>query len=153
MGIATGVAIAGGVAVAAGAAASAYGSYQKGKAAKKALGTVEAGRDYIEENVNIPEMSDKYLQLKELERVGQLTPEQETVLGTLQNHLAEIAVDPQYKDGQIQALNALQEVADQGGLSITDRAKLEQIQSAVRQQETGSSDAILQNAAARGMSG
>lgn len=153
MGIATGIAIAGGVAVAAGAASSAYGSYQKGKAAKKALGTVEAGREYIEENVNIPEMSEKYLELKQLESQGQLSPEQETVLGELQNRLNEIAVDPRYKENQVQALNALQEVADQGGLTITDRAKLEQIKSEVRQQEKGSRDAILQNAAARGMSG
>lgn len=64
-----------------------------------------------------------------------------------------ISTDPRLKDDQMQSLAALQELANNGGMSAADEANLSKIQSEVGQADRGRRDAIKQNMAQRGMGG
>lgn len=64
-----------------------------------------------------------------------------------------IEVDPRLKEAQIAALAGLQDISDSGGMTLTDEANLNRIQSQTAQADKGRRDAILQNMQARGMGG
>jgi len=61
--------------------------------------------------------------------------------------------DPRLRDEQMASLGALQELANNGGMNAQDQANLARIQSQASQADRGRREAILQNAAQRGMGG
>jgi hypothetical protein len=64
-----------------------------------------------------------------------------------------IALDPVTRAAQMQALQQLQDVSSQGGMTAIDRARLAQMQTGVNQQERGNREAIMQNMRQRGVAG
>lgn len=64
-----------------------------------------------------------------------------------------ISTDPRLKDAQLSSLSALEELAAGGGFNAADEANIARLQSESAQADRGRRDAILQNAAARGMGG
>jgi hypothetical protein len=64
----------------------------------------------------------------------------------------QVATDPRLKQAQMNALASLQELSN-GGMNAQDKAQLSQIQGQTAQADKGRRDAIMQNMAARGMSG
>lgn len=64
-----------------------------------------------------------------------------------------VSTDPRLKDQQMASLAALKDLADNGGMNAQDEANLERVKSEVGQADRGRREAILQNAAARGMGG
>jgi hypothetical protein len=116
-------------------------NYGKSKAAVDEANALFAG-------VIIPE-----IQALGLESVGDLSPEQ--IRAFLQERTAyeDIYVDPRLKAQQMDALAALQELADQGGLNAQDKALLAKI---VREEDIkarGQREAIMQSAQERGIAG
>lgn len=104
---------------------------------------------------DIPTIESQLLELEELRSVGNLSPEQEEAILQQETELRQLlsaAVDPA-KQAQMKALAELEEIADQGGLTAEDRARLDAIRSEVSRQEKGQREAILQNYAQRGLSG
>lgn len=67
--------------------------------------------------------------------------------------MEDITTDPRLKDQQLASLAALKDLADNGGMNAQDVANLERVKSEVGQADRGRRDAIMQNAAARGMGG
>lgn len=65
----------------------------------------------------------------------------------------DINVDPRLMKEQYGSLDALSQIADSGGMTAMDKANLARTQSQANQNDKGRRDAILQNMAARGMSG
>ena len=64
-----------------------------------------------------------------------------------------VSTDPRLKDQQTASLAALNELATNGGMTAADEANLERVKSEVGQADRGRREAILQNAASRGMGG
>jgi len=64
-----------------------------------------------------------------------------------------ITLDPQYKAAQIAQLSALQELRDNGGYNLTDKANLRYIGDEEAAKEQSQRAAIMQNAQMRGMGG
>lgn len=64
-----------------------------------------------------------------------------------------VSTDPRLAAAQMQALQSLQDVASNGGMTAEDNANLSRIQSQSAQADKGRRDAILQNMQARGMGG
>ena len=66
---------------------------------------------------------------------------------------ADVTGDPRLKDDQQASLGALKDLADHGGMNLTDKANLNDIQNQAATADRGRREAILQNAAQRGMGG
>lgn len=67
--------------------------------------------------------------------------------------MAGVSTDPRLRDAQLKALSQLQEVGDNGGMTLRDQANLSKVQGQVAAADRGRRDAIMQNMAARGASG
>lgn len=96
--------------------------------------------------------------LKELnpelyKQVVELNPELESAVTLGPSSMEGISTDPRLKDAQMNALNKLMEISDEGGMTLEDRGRLASINNEVNANLKGNQDAITQNMAARGMSG
>ena len=65
----------------------------------------------------------------------------------------QISSDPQYKAAQIAQLSALSELRDKGGMNLTDKANLLQLQQEAANNAKSLRSAVMQNAQMRGMGG
>ena len=61
-----------------------------------------------------------------------------------------ISSDPQYKEAQLAQLSALQDLRDKGGMNLTDRANLNELQNEDASRERGARGAIMDTMHARG---
>jgi hypothetical protein len=104
------------------------------------------------QRLQLPSIGEMQVQLQEMVLQGQLTPEQAQAALVARSNLEDIALDPQFKQAQINALNKLQEIGE-GGFTLQDKANLERIKNELAAAERGQREAILQNAQARGVSG
>lgn len=103
--------------------------------------------------LNPPTAADLTYRLDELVQQGVLTPEQAQAFLVEQSAFDEVSDDPRLRDAQIGALSELANISESGGLTMTDRARLEKITSRLGQEERGSREAIQQRAAEMGRSG
>ena len=70
-----------------------------------------------------------------------------------QSGLSSYVSDPRLRDAQLAALGRLEQIGAEGGLTAQDRAALQEANMAQDVRARGAREAILQNMAARGMSG
>lgn len=131
----------------AGGGAALLGNQASGRAQADAI---RRANDIIQ-SVPLPILKEYYPEL--YKEVINLVPEAETAVSLGPSEMANINVDPKLKQAQMNALLKLQEIADQGGMTATDRARLAQIQSEQNANLRGQQGAIMQNLATRGMSG
>ncbi len=103
--------------------------------------------------VELPDPELMKVQLENLVSQGQLSPEQAQAQLAQNTAMQDISTDPRLKQAQMQALQGLQDTANNDGLSAVDRAQLEKVKSETGQQDRGQRDAILQNAHSRGVGG
>lgn len=69
------------------------------------------------------------------------------------SEMGKIAEDPRLRDAQMRSLSKLEEIGGQGGLLAADKALLAKTQRDAASQDRGRREAIVQNAAAKGMGG
>lgn len=94
--------------------------------------------DYIPVDYQGPqEASDIRVDPAALERVGP-------------SAYGNISADPQYKEAQLAQLSALQDLRDKGGMNLTDRANLNELQNEDASRERGARGAIMDTMHARG---
>lgn len=105
------------------------------------------------DKLSIPDIESQKVKLEEMVLQGIITPEQAETFLQSDTGLKEISTDPRLKNAQMASLSALEDIANNGGLSMTDRSKLSEMESQIGQAERGSREAILQNARQRGVSG
>lgn len=96
----------------------------------------------VYKNLNLPDY--EYTDLK---------PEQIEAVLQQDSALAGYEGDPRLRDSQMNSLDALSEIANSGGLTATDRARLNQINNENSAIERGNREAIMQGAQARGVGG
>lgn len=97
-------------------------------------------------------------QLKELnpelyKQVVSLNPELESAVTLGPSAMEGVSTDPRLKQAQMNALNKLMEVGNEGGMTLEDRGRLNSINNEVNANLKGNQDAIMQNMATRGMAG
>lgn len=103
--------------------------------------------------IGIPSVDAQKLALQEFKSAGKLTPELEEAFQMGDTAASGISTDPKYKEASMSALDKLAGVSDSGGLTLSDRSRLEGIQSDVNQQAAGREGAIKQDMAGRGQLG
>ena len=115
-------------------------------------GSTPKVKDYYSD-LDAPNVTDMELQLEQLVQQGVLTPEDAQAALVDGSKLSGITLDPALKEKQMASLAALQEIADGGGMTLTDQANLNKVRNETNTQSRGAREAILQNADARGMGG
>ena len=115
-------------------------------------GSTPQVNDYFA-SLQTPDTSDMELQLKQLVQQGVLTPEDAQAALVGDSAMNGITLDPALKEKQMASLQALQDLADGGGMTLTDQANLSKIQNQINTQSRGAREAILQNAQQRGLGG
>lgn len=102
-------------------------------------------------NVPLPILQE--LDPEAYQQVVRLNPELEQAATLGPSSMEGVSTDPRLKQAQMNALLKLQEIGDEGGMTIEDRGRLSSINNEVNANLKGNQDAIVQNMAVRGMSG
>jgi len=102
-------------------------------------------------NVKTPSIEKMRVSLQKLVQQGMLSPEMAETF--LQDESAYNQMDPESRDAQLGALRQLQGIVSDEGLDPQSRAAIEEAKSLSQSEERGQREAILQNAAARGIAG
>lgn len=103
------------------------------------------------QGVPLPILKEYYPEL--YKQVVSLNPELESAVTLGPSAMEGVSTDPRLKQAQMNALNKLMEVGNEGGMTLEDRGRLATINNEVNANLKGNQDAIMQNMAARGMSG
>jgi hypothetical protein len=102
-------------------------------------------------NIPLPILKEYYPEMYQM--VVSMNPELETAVNLGPSAMEGIALDPVVRQAQLNALNKLQAIGSEGGMTGEDRARQMQIESEINANLKGNQDAIMQNLAARGMGG
>lgn len=105
------------------------------------------------EAIGVPAIEAQQLVLDKYRSAGQLTPELEQDVKLGDSAMGGISLDPAYKESQMTALNKLKELGESGGMSLTDRATMEQTMGNIAADERGRREAALSRVRARGQLG
>ncbi len=101
------------------------------------------------EGINVPTIEEQMLSLMGPEFVGDYEAQQEQYSGDVENALAQISLDPQYLEKQLQSLEGIGEYTE-GNLTKADRGALRQVGRQVSGQDQARQQALLQEFARRG---
>ncbi len=103
--------------------------------------------------IQTPALKDLQVQLDKYIQAGKLTPQQAETQLLSSNAFNNIVTDPSYVGAQKQALQQMQQVATQGGLTAVDKAQLQDITNQQNQEAQGRNAAVMSQARERGMGG
>lgn len=103
--------------------------------------------------LQLPSVKEQEILLEQLRSQGQLTPEMEQAITQGRSEMEGISTDPRLKDAQLAALSSLQDIGNQGGMSATDRARWNSMQSDLNRNAGAQQAAVMQNFARRGQAG
>lgn len=132
-----------------GAAIGGVGGYLMGKDDN----SEEIYKKMMEEAKQIPLPVLKELNPELYKEVVRLNPELEQAVTLGPSAMEGIATDPRLKQAQMNALNKLQDISDAGGRDAQFLSDASRVQNDINSNLKGNQDAIIQNMAARGMSG
>lgn len=127
-------------------------NFLSGGANKKAAKAAQMGIDAWK-GIDIPELAAQRIALEQLVSQGELSPEQASVVLQENSGLSGISTDPRMMEASMKALQQLSDIGSQGGMTAMDRAQLGSIMGQIGASERGAREAILQNAAMRGVGG
>jgi hypothetical protein len=106
------------------------------------------------DKIGIPEIEAQKIMLESPQLIGELIPELQGYVDQLgPSAFSEIEAPEGLKQSQISALNTLQERVDQGGLTETDKAEINQLNRNLMGKQKSNDEALLQNLAERGVLG
>lgn len=103
--------------------------------------------------IQTPELSALQVQLQKYVDAGTLTPEQAETQLLSSNAFNSIVTDPSLRGAQKQALQQLQQIGTQGGMTAVDKAQLNDIQNQQNQANRSQNEATMQQAQQRGTGG
>lgn len=105
------------------------------------------------QGVDLPSVEEMQIQLQEMIQQGTITPEAAQTILMERSSMNEIETDPALKQNQLDALNSLVSLAQEGGMTDQDRANLSKIKTDENTNARGQREAILQSAQSRGLGG
>jgi hypothetical protein len=103
--------------------------------------------------VQIPDPAQQKLALQQFVLQGKLDPKLESAIQANPSQFQKIVTNPTYNSAKLSALNQLQQIGNQGGLRLQDRAALQDAQQQSIDKERGDRMAIQNQMAQRGLGG
>jgi hypothetical protein len=105
------------------------------------------------DDIALPDIEQQKLLLQKYVEEGRLSPEQAEAYLVNNNAVDSMDLDSVGKNAQLSALDQLSEIGNEGGLTASDKARLQRIDTDEQTAARGAREAILQNAQARGAGG
>lgn len=105
------------------------------------------------QGLDVPTAQSMQVTIQNLVNQGVLTPEQAEIVMQNPSAMEKIMVDPRFEQAQVDTLQGLDDIVNEGGLTAIDRARIANINDEQVQTERSQRAAILQNMAQRGLSG
>lgn len=102
------------------------------------------------ETIGIPSVEAQQIVMQQYQSAGEWTPELEEAVKLGDSQMLGVSTDPAYREAQKQALSKLQQIGDEGGMTLSDRANLERQMGDIAATQRGARQAILQDAQQRG---
>lgn len=103
--------------------------------------------------VNIPDPAQQAVAFKQYQLTGQLDPKLEQAIKANPTALQQIVKNTQYSSAQNKALTQLQDLGEQGGLNLSDKANLQQELVTSANKDKANRGAIADDFARRGQGG
>lgn len=104
-------------------------------------------------DVHIPDPQQQRIFLQRFIQTGQMDPKLEETVQQESSEFKKIQVDPAYRAAQLRGLSSLENIGTQGGMTLSDKANLEEQMIGLGARERGQREALMSNFAARGMGG
>lgn len=104
-------------------------------------------------NVNVPDPAQQKLILEKYQQTGQLDPAMEQAINAGPTAQQGIALDPGTRAAQEAALSKLSDITSNNGMDAQEKNQIQMGINQTNANTKGQTDAILQNAAARGVGG
>ena len=135
-------------------AMAAYGAYQayKNKPSEEGLRMAKAAAQQLE-GIPVPDPESMRVQMQQLVQQGLVKPEDAEAVLVQHNAYDEVRGNDEARGVQLSVLRDLQDKADAGGLSDTDRAAIQANLDSIANTERGQNLAITEDAQRRGVSG
>ena len=128
-----------------------------GGAAGFMMGSDDKSESYYDQmlkeaqSIPLPILKEYYPEHYKL--VVSINPELEQAVNLGPSAMEGVSTDPRLKQAQMNALNKLQQIGEEGGMTLEDRGRMSTINNEVNSNLKGNQDAIIQNLATKGMSG
>jgi hypothetical protein len=118
----------------------------------KAPGILDKGlKEY--QGINVPTPEEMMYQIDQLVQQGVITADEAREIQADPSAYEKIISDPRFKQSQMDALNQLQTIGKEGGITPEERANLAQIQDELGTALRGEREATIQSAQERGVAG
>ena len=127
-----------------------YFFYDPSKDEKKAQRAMEEGISAVQ---GVQDAEYIPVEYQSPEYAGDVTAQMANPYTMGSSAMEGISTDPALRSSQLAQLAALENLRDQGGMTLTDKANLQRIQNDELQKERGQREAILEGARQRGTSG
>lgn len=105
------------------------------------------------DKIGVPSSDAMKVITEHLRSTGQMTPELEQTFQQADSEYKNIQTDPRNRAAQYDALQQLQDLGDEGGMTLTDRANLENTLGGIDTKARGAREAISSSLKARGAYG
>lgn len=128
------------------------GSSSANKASKRAAAMQREAAGYFDA-LDVPTAEELYVQLEDMVRQGQITPEMAQTIMQEKSAMEEVKMGGGGRDAQYAALEELRNISGEGGLTATDRSKIMEIQDQLATTGRGARQAVTQEMAERGVAG
>jgi len=128
------------------------GSSKANKLSKQALGMQKEAAS-LYDLLQVPTKEELYVELEKLIQQGQITPEMANSILMEKSSMEDVKQGGVGREAEYEALSELRDISGSGGLTATDRAKIQDIQDQMNTAGRGARGAITQNFAERGISG
>jgi hypothetical protein len=102
-------------------------------------------------SVNVPDPEQQRIELENYQVTGKLSPQLEQAFQQSDTGLKSISLDPSSRAAEMAALTKMQDIARNGGMDAESEQQIAQAVNKVNANEKGQREAIIENAAARGM--
>lgn len=135
-----------------GAGTSIAGMVQQGQANSQASANMaKAIQEYLA--IHVPDPEQQRLELARYQSTGRLSPQLETQIQQDPTAFEQIVKNQHYQDSQNRALDQLQSLGEEGGLSLSDKANLQSQLVTNANKDKANRDAITDEMARRGQGG
>ena len=128
------------------------GSSSANKAAKRAEAMAREAAGQFND-LYVPTAEEMQVQLQKLVQMGEVSPEDAQAVIIEKSNYDNIVSNNKGNEAQLSALEEMSNIVENKGLTAQDRAKVADIQEQMGTTNRGAQEAILQNAAERGISG
>lgn len=131
---------------------SAIGAISKAGSDAQARDLIQKAVDQYNE-IGVPPAESMQIIMEELRNTGQMTPQLEQTFQQADSEMKNLSLDPRGREAEYEALQHLEDLGMSGGMTLTDKAQLEDTLGGIDARGRGAREAISTSLKSRGAYG